>query len=120
MNIEEYLNRFLPDNGSPMSGLNNVKVNTIIFTHNRHKAENRLNVIYNENKNNVRKYLKGKDDLQIWLNDGLRFIWVKPNRAARGYRCAKAIIDQDITLKELQDNIIGCLLYCGKSDVTFF
>lgn len=120
LTVEEYVNRYYEDCGSPLSGLNNVKVDTIIFTNDVEKADKKLNEIYNNHKSEVARFIKGSWTSEIWLNDGSRYIWLRPLPGSKGYRCRKAIIDRNINFDDFLNYIDGVCLYCGKKDVSFF
>lgn len=121
MTVEEYVNRYFDDNGSPLSGLNNIKVDTAIITHDIKKAEQKLCEIYSERRSEVIHFINGKYDRpEIRLKDGTRYIVLNPNATSKGYRCKKAIIDRNITIGEFEDYVSGICLYCGKNDISFF
>lgn len=119
MTLEEYVNLHRGES-SPMGGLNNVKVDTIIFTHDRDKAERKMTEVYNECPSRVYRFIKSSYAIALHFYDGSRYMWLNPTSSARGYRCRKAIIDRNITLLEFQDHLDIPCMYCGKDDISFF
>jgi len=103
-----------------MDGLSNVKVHGI-FTNDENKAENKIQEIYNKlDKNNIYRLINSKNQKELQLLDGSRYVWIKPIDSSRGYKCTEAFIDRELTLEELQYNVLPICIYCGKDTVKVF
>lgn len=120
--MDNYIVNCFSDNSNKMSGLNNIKVRTGIFTNNELKAESKIMEIYNNTpKNMVHQLVNSRDIKELRLVNGSSYIWIKPSHNSRGYKCANAIIDRRVTLEELHNYILPiCVYYCGKNNVSVF
>lgn len=120
--IDADIKSMFRDEPHPLAGLNNVKVNYIVFSNNRIKASNKMNSILESiDKDNLLRVIKIKDIIrEIQLKDGARYIWLNTNRYATAYRCRKVIIDRDLSRDELDIFVLPSAWYCGKDDVEIF
>lgn len=109
---------FDDEESKELGGLNNIKVHCGIFTNNSSKAEDKLKEIMN-NFNNEEIYglILSSDRKELKLNNGERYIWIRPTDNSRGYRCKKAIIDREISYKELMEHVAYVCMYCGEEDI---
>lgn len=110
------------DEPRPLAGLNNIKLNCIVFSNNRIKAYDKMNsILENIDKDNLLRVIKVKDIIrEIQLKDGTRYIWLNTNRYATAYRCKKVIIDRDLSRDLILDYVLLSACYCGKDDVEIF
>lgn len=119
--IDNYIINCFSEHSGVMSGLNNVKVNTGIFTNDADSAEFKIMEIYNSTPKNMVHQLKNSRDIkELRLVNGSRYIWIKPSNNSKGYRCSNAIIDRRVTLEELHNHILPICVYCGKDNVNVF
>mgnify|MGYP001220132447 CR=1 FL=1 len=119
--MDTYILNCFSDYSRAMAGLNNVKVHTGIFTNNPYKAKSKLQEIYDKtDKNNIDVFVLSKFQKELRLLDGTRYIWIKPIDNSRGYRCANAFIDRELTLEELNNIVFPICVYCSKNTVEVF
>lgn len=119
--IDKYVLGLFNEEPTEMHGLNNVKVNCIIFSNDKLKATEKMNDILDRVGDCVDKVIKIKGETHsITLKDGTRYIWVKPNDNARGYRCNSTFIDRNLPLDTIKTHIMPIAYYCGKDTVEMF
>lgn len=121
--IDEYIKNMYSDEIQQMQGLNNIKVNCIVFSNDSNKANDKMEEILNDLillnvKYNVIKTKGGIKE--ITLEDGTRYIWVTPNENARSYRCNHAFIDRNLSLETIENYVIPISFYCSKDTVEMF
>jgi len=111
VDVFSYGNRYTPED---------VKGITCIFSDNIFKVNNKIREIYNKFKDNIEKFINSSIEKEIILQDGSRYIWVKPNEEIRGLRCDKAIIDEGITLVQLYGIVLPVCDFVTMDNVEVF
>lgn len=95
-----------------------------IVTSNRDMAKYYIDSIKDTEKslgNNVEKYINSSTNLQCYMKNGLRIIWVQPNSSARGYRFAKVYIDLfTCTFDVIQNEILPICIFADSEDIYTF
>jgi len=89
-----------------------------VFTNNRGKAIVFFEDLYNQNKEDVERYMHSKDQIDLLLKDGNRYSWIKPIEMSRGHKCCKAFIDKNLTLDVLHTVVVPICAYCTKENIT--
>jgi len=115
LSTDYILNMFPEDNTSPIENSN-----IGIFSNNYDKVYALLNELYNKNKYSVKRFRKSKEEMDLLLEDGRYFVWIKPKDMSRGHRVSSAIIDRNLTLNELQYHVRPICVYCRREDVSIF
>jgi len=116
LSTEYILNIFPEVNTSP---INNDNIG--IFSNNYNKVYALFNDLYNQNKENVKRFRKSKEEINLLLEDGRYFVWIKPIDNSRGWRCSKVVyIDRNLTLNKLQYNVMPICCYCKREDIRIF
>jgi len=116
LSTDYILNMFPEDNNSP---INNDNIG--IFSNSYDKVYALFSDLYNQNKENVKRFRKSKEEINLILENGRYFVWIKPIDNSRGWRCSKIIyIDRNLTLNELQYNVMPICCYCKREDVRVF
>ena len=54
------------------------------------------------------------------MKDEIDYIWLKPNDMARGYRCSRAYIDNNIDREALSTIVAPICIYCDENDIVYF
>lgn len=93
------------------------RVSTGIVTNDRNKAENILDKLAENNEGNIIRYIQGKEDLRLILEDKTNYVWINPMNKARGYRLQNAWIDKNIGLEVFEELIVPMCCYCGKDNI---
>lgn len=116
--IDEAIKGLFNGKSRELNGLNNVKVQCGIFTNNASKVEDKLKEIMNNfNNEEIDSLILSSDRKELRLKNGEKYIWIRPTDNSRGYRCKKAIIDREISYKELMEYVAYVCMYCGEEDV---
>lgn len=121
--IDKYILNMFRDEPTEMQGLNNVKVNCIVFSNDSEKANKKMEYILSEHilSDEVHEVRRIKESIkEIRLKNGERYIWVKPNEYSKGYRCNHAFIDRSLSLETIETHIMPTAFYCGKDTVEMF
>lgn len=113
--IDYILNMFPEKHDRPF---NNKKVG--IFTNNSNKAISIFEDLVGQNKNYINRYRKSKNNIDLLLEDGNYYTWIKTIDASKGHRCGKAYIDRNLTLKELQEIVIPICTCCKRKNIIVF
>lgn len=120
---EDIKNLFNNDFSRKMQGLNNIKLDYIIFSRDKEKAQKKIYEILNNNKENVKHKNNSSNGLiGVKLKNGIEYLWVNPFlENCRGYRCNNCFIDKNLSLEEIWlSNIPYIAMYCGKDTVHVF
>lgn len=121
--IDEYVINIFGNEKTEMQGLNNIKVSCIVFSNDPEKANNEMEYILSEHilLDEIYEVRRMKEGIkEIKLKNGERYIWLKPNENAKGYRCNHAYIDRNLSLEVIENNIIPIAFYCSKDTVEMF
>ena len=120
--IKRYiLNSYPESNECEMAGLNNIKLDTLIYSTNERKLGEWLDIFLDDDENDVQSVRRSKYSLMIVMTDGSVVKSVPPNSSARGYRYKKVVIDLD-ELKcddTFDDIILPCGYACSRENVSF-
>jgi len=99
------------------------KIRVGIFTDNYDKAKFIFDILELAYKNDIQFYRKHSYQPRLNLRtvrDEIDFIWLKPNDTARGYRCSRAYIDNNIDREALTTIVAPSCIYCDKNDIVYF
>ena len=92
-----------------------------IFTNDSCKADEIMNKIYKDNKDNIIRFVKGENDKYILFKDGTIYKWVRPILNSRGYRFKSAYIDKELDKKVLDEVVFPIIcLYAGENNIKVF
>lgn len=91
-----------------------------IFTNNSNKAWLIFEDLANQNKDNINRYRKSLDHIDLLLKDGTYYTWIKTIDNSRGHKCQKAYIDKNLTLKELQEIVVPICTHCERENIIVF
>lgn len=92
-------------------------VSTGIVTNDRNKSKNILDKIAEKNEGSILRYIQGREDLRLILNDKTNYVWINPINKARGYRLQNAWIDKNVGLEVFEELIIPMCCYCGRDNI---
>lgn len=116
--MKEYiLESFKNSESREMCCGNFCRVNTGIVTNDRNKAKTILDELAYVNEGNIFRYIQGREDLRLILNDKTNYVWINPVNRARGYRLQNAWIDKNVGLEVFNELIIPMCCYCGKDNI---
>lgn len=97
--------------------IDNSRMSIGIITSDKEKADDIFEDIITSNKGHIKHYANGLTNREIILDNGTRYVWIKPLDSARGFRLKGAYIDRNIDI-ELFDNVIRPMfVYCRKDDI---
>lgn len=116
--IDNFIIDCFPTQKEP--NINNIK--TIgVFTKNSFKVGEIFAKIYeNTDKKDVTRLVKSVNHIELDMVDGTTYKWIRPDDASRGHRCSGAIIDRELTLKELREFVFPTCVHCSKDTVEIF
>lgn len=120
---DEFILNLFNDGMREMQGLNNVKVRYILFSNDNIKANKKMEqiletIMLSDDKCRVMRVKDGIKEIRI--EDGTRYVWVKPSDNSRGYRCNHAFIDRNLSLEIIENHVMPVAFYCGKDTVEIF
>lgn len=121
--IDKHIKGMFGEEVNQIQGLNNIKASYIIFSNNKAKVNVKMENIISQHilLDRIDRVIKTKEIIkEIILKDGTRYVWVRPNDTARGYRCNHAFIDRDLSLEIIENNIMPIAFYCSKDTVEMF
>ena len=120
--IEEYIKEtFIGSQQHEFCNGNHSNYYCGIFTNDSCKADEIMNKIYKDNKDNIIRFVKGENDKYILLKDETIYKWVRPILNSRGYRFKSAYIDRELTKKVLDEVVFPILcLYAGENNIKVF
>jgi len=96
-------------------------MNCGIFTDSYEAAERILDRIFNKKNEDVKFYRKGKMELNLQLNNGMDYIWIRPIDYSRGYKCSSAYVDLAIHEDAILNIVYPVCIFCDKkTDIEFF
>lgn len=114
--IDYILNVFSKD--EDIFKLTNKKIG--IFTNNRKKAETIFNNLRTQYENNISRYRESIGHIDLLLDNGTYYVWIKPIDNSRGHKVSGAYIDKNLTLDELFELVVPICVYCKRKDIIIF
>ena len=120
--IEEYIKEtFIGSQQHEFCNGNHSNYYCGIFTNDSCKADEIMNKIYKDNKDNIIRFVKGENDKYILFKDGTIYKWVRPILNSRGYRFKSAYIDKELAKKVLDEVVFPTIcLYAGENNIKVF
>jgi len=122
--IEGYvLSCFSEGNKQEMAGINNIKLDTLIFCTNKKKLDKYVDDLLHDFdvEDSIDKIIRTKNRVEIRFKDGRKILSTGYSETARGFRYKKLILDlEEMGCSNIFDHIIVPMGYaCKRSDVSF-
>lgn len=122
--VKEYILNCFPEyNDREMAGINNIKLDTIIFCTNRRKLDKYLDDLLSDFDvaDSIENVINMKNRIEIRFKDGRKIVSTSYHETAKGFRFNRLIMDLDnLTCNNIFDHVIRPMGYaCSRENVSF-